>query len=150
MRRTHPRERAHRLRLGCGNGLRADIWEKFQERFAIPQILEFYAATEGNVSLYNVEGKVGAIGRVPPFLAHRFPLALVKFDAATGEPVRDADGRCIRCAPAKPARRSAQIAATARRMPAARSRATPTPRTPSAKSCATCSSTATPGSAPAI
>ncbi len=45
-------------------------------------ILEFYAATEGNFSLYNVEGKAGAIGRVPPFLAHRFPLALVKFDSA--------------------------------------------------------------------
>ena len=65
---THPREREHRLRLCCGNGLRADIWEKFQSRFAIPRILEFYAATEGNISLYNVEGKVGAIGRVPPFL----------------------------------------------------------------------------------
>ena len=65
------------------------MWEKFQKRFAIPRILEFYASTEGNVSLYNVEGKVGAIGRVPSFLTHRFPLALVKFDAATGEPARD-------------------------------------------------------------
>ncbi len=94
----HPRERAHRLRLACGNGLRADVWEKFQSRFDIPRILEFYAATEGNVSLYNVESKVGAVGRVPPFLTHRFPLALVKFDALTGEPERDATGRCIRCA----------------------------------------------------
>jgi len=94
----HPRAQAHRLRLCCGNGLRADVWEKFQDRFAVPRILEFYAATEGNVSLYNVEGKVGAIGRLPSFLAHRFPLKLVKFNAATGEPVRDANGRCIRCA----------------------------------------------------
>src|SRR5271167_1174604 len=92
-----PRERAHRLRLCCGNGLRADVWEKFQKRFAIPRIIEFYAATEGNVSLYNVEGKIGAVGRVPPFLASRLPLALVKFDAAAGEPVRDAGGSCIRC-----------------------------------------------------
>ena len=29
---------------------------------------------------------------------HRFPLALVQFDAASGEPARDDDGRCIRCA----------------------------------------------------
>jgi fatty-acyl-CoA synthase len=94
----HPRERAHRLRLCAGNGLAADVWEKFQRRFDIPKILEFYAATEGNVSLYNVEGKVGAIGRVPPFLKHRFPLALVKFDEATGAPLRDDNGRCIRCA----------------------------------------------------
>jgi fatty-acyl-CoA synthase len=94
----HPRERAHRLRMCCGNGLRADVWEKFQARFTIPQILEFYAATEGNVSLYNVDGKVGAIGRVPGFLAHRFPLALVKFDATAGAPARDSAGFCIPCA----------------------------------------------------
>jgi fatty-acyl-CoA synthase len=93
-----PREKQHRLRLCCGNGLRADIWQKFQDRFAIPKILEFYAATEGNVSLYNVEGKVGAIGRVPSFLAHRFPLALVKSDPATQEPIRDESGLCMRCA----------------------------------------------------
>ena len=93
-----PREKQHRLRLCCGNGLRADVWQKFQDRFAIPKILEFYAATEGNVSLYNVEGKVGAIGRVPSFLAHRFPLALVKFDPATLEPIRDEGGHCVRCA----------------------------------------------------
>jgi fatty-acyl-CoA synthase len=96
--RRNPRERAHRLRLCCGNGLRADVWEKFQERFAIPRILEFYASTEGNVSLFNVEGRVGAIGRVPPFLTHRFPLALVKFDGEAGAPARDGDGFCIRCA----------------------------------------------------
>jgi len=94
----NPRERAHRLRICCGNGLVADIWEKFQERFAIPRILEFYAATEGNFSLYNVEGKVGAVGRVPAFLAHRFPLALVKCDPATGEPTREPTGFCVRCA----------------------------------------------------
>jgi fatty-acyl-CoA synthase len=93
----HPRERAHRLRLACGNGLQADIWEKFQQKFAIPRILEFYAATEGNFSLYNVEGKVGAIGRVPSFLAHRFPLRLVRLDAVTTAPARDERGFCIRC-----------------------------------------------------
>ena len=97
----HPRERAHRLRLACGNGLRGDIWEKFQKRFAIPRILEFYASTEGNFSLYNVEGKVGAIGRVPSFLRHRFPLALVKFDEESGAPLRGQDGHCIRCATAE-------------------------------------------------
>ena len=96
---AHPREDDHRLRLACGNGLGADIWERFQRRFAIPRILEFYAATEGNVSLYNVEGKIGAIGRVPTFLKHRFPLALVQFDPVAQAPVRDADGFCLRCAP---------------------------------------------------
>jgi fatty-acyl-CoA synthase len=93
----HPREREHPLRLACGNGLRGDVWEKFQTRFAVPRILEFYASTEGNFSLYNVEGRVGAIGRVPTFLRHRFPLALVKFDEEAGAPVRGTDGLCVRC-----------------------------------------------------
>jgi fatty-acyl-CoA synthase len=85
----------HHLRLAVGNGLSADVWETFQTRFAIPQILEFYAATEGNFSLYNVEGKIGAIGRIPPFLAHRFPTAIVTFDHAMGLPARGADKFCI-------------------------------------------------------
>src|ERR1700716_3881016 len=95
----HPLETKHRLRLACGNGLRPDVWESFKTRFAIPHILEFYAATEGNLSLYNAEGKPGAIGRVPPFLAHRFPAAIVKSDAGSGEPLRDERGLCIPCAP---------------------------------------------------
>jgi len=44
------------------------------------------------------EGKVGAIGRVPCFLTHRFPLALVKFGAATAAPARGKDGFRVRCA----------------------------------------------------
>ena len=93
----YPRERAHRLRLSCGNGLRPEVWPEFRRRFGIPRNLEFYAATEANFSLYNCEDEPGAIGRIPPFLAHRFPVALVKFDVAAGEPVRGADGLCVRC-----------------------------------------------------
>ena len=95
----HPRETQHKLRLCCGNGLRGDVWEAFQHRFEIPKILEFYAATEGSVSLYNCEGKPGAIGRVPAFLAHRFPVALVKYNVETGEALRDDTGLCIKCGP---------------------------------------------------
>jgi len=90
-------ESRHRLRLACGNGLRGDIWEAFQARFSIPQILEFYAATEGNFSLFNVEGKPGAIGRITPLLAHRFPAAIVRVDAELGVPIRSADGLCVAC-----------------------------------------------------
>jgi fatty-acyl-CoA synthase len=90
-------ENRHRLRVVCGNGLRGDIWEDFQSRFAIPRILEFYAATEGNFSLFNVEGKPGAIGRIPPLLAHRFPASIVKVDADSGAPLRNADGLCVAC-----------------------------------------------------
>jgi fatty-acyl-CoA synthase len=96
---SNPQETAHRLRMCCGNGLRPDVWGVFKDRFRIPHILEFYAATEGNVSMFNVEGKPGAIGRVPPFLAHRFPTALVKLDVDTEQPIRNDQGWCIRCGP---------------------------------------------------
>jgi fatty-acyl-CoA synthase len=89
----------HRIRMACGNGLTSEIWDEFKDRFRIPRILEFYAATEGGVSLFNVEGKRGSIGRVPPYLAHRFSPALVLFDVDKGEPVRNEHGFCIRCAP---------------------------------------------------
>ncbi len=107
---THPRELQHRLRLACGNGLRADVWQRFQKRFAIPHLLEFYAATEGSVSLYNCEEKPGAVGRVPQFLAHRFPVALIGCDVETGEPLRSSDGFCIRCGPDETGEAIGQIA----------------------------------------
>jgi fatty-acyl-CoA synthase len=90
-------ETAHQLRLACGNGLSAGVWEEFQQRFCIPRILEFYAATEGGLSLFNVQGKPGAIGHIPPYLAHRFSPALVAFDFDKNEPRRDEYGFCIRC-----------------------------------------------------
>jgi fatty-acyl-CoA synthase len=92
-------ESAHRIRMACGNGLAPEVWERFKLRFSIPQILEFYAATEGGVSLFNVQGKCGAIGHIPAYLAHRFSPALVAFDVEKEEPVRNAQGFCIRCAP---------------------------------------------------
>jgi fatty-acyl-CoA synthase len=104
-------ERRHRLRIACGNGLSGAVWPAFQERFAIPRIVEFYAATEGNFSLFNVEGEPGAIGRVPGFMAHRFPAALVVYDPDTGAPARGPDGRCIRCPRGEPGEAIGRIAA---------------------------------------
>jgi fatty-acyl-CoA synthase len=93
----NPNETRHKVRLVCGNGLRPDIWQEFQSRFKIPHVLEFYAATEGNVSMFNFEGKAGAIGRIPWFLAHRFPTALVRFDVEREQPARNTQGFCIAC-----------------------------------------------------
>ena len=95
-------ETRHRIRMACGNGLAPEVWDRFKDRFCIPQILEFYGATEGAVSLFNVQGKPGAIGHVPAYLAHRFSPALVAFDIDKGEPVRNAQGYCIRCAANEP------------------------------------------------
>jgi fatty-acyl-CoA synthase len=93
----NPKERAHRLRAVCGNGLRPEIWPQFQERFKIPKILEFYGATEGNVTLFNFEGKQGAVGRLPWYAAHRFPIKIVRFDRERQQPLRNARGFCVEC-----------------------------------------------------
>ena len=102
----------HSLRLACGNGLRADVWEAFQSRFRIPEVLEYYAATEGTFSLYNCEGRVGAIGRIPAFLSHRYPVALIRCDLSSGAPARDGQGRCVRSVPGEPGEAIGRIAAT--------------------------------------
>ena len=93
----HPKETAHRLRLACGNGLRPDVWHDFKRRFRIPHIIEFYAATEGNVSLFNFEDKEGAVGRIPWFLERRFPTKVVRFDIDRQQPIRDPRGFCVEC-----------------------------------------------------
>jgi fatty-acyl-CoA synthase len=91
-------ESQHPLRLCCGNGLNAEVWTRFQHRFRIPHILEYYASTEGALSLFNTEERVGAIGRVPALLRHRQRVALIECDPDSGEPVRDEAGFCRRCA----------------------------------------------------
>ena len=106
---SSPHESSHRIRIACGNGMSPDVWQSFQERFQIPRILEFYASTEGGLSLFNAEGKPGAIGRVPPYLAHRFSPTLVKFDPEAGEPVRNAQGFCVPCDTNEPGEALARV-----------------------------------------
>ena len=95
----HPKEKLHRLRLCCGNGLRPDIWEEFRQRFAIPHIREFYAATEGNAIIFNFDGTAGSVGRVPGWARRIFPITIVRFDIDREEPLRGPDGLCIECGP---------------------------------------------------
>ena len=92
-----PHERDHAIRAITGNGLRPEIWDAFQRRFAIPKIIEFYGATEGNVSMLNYDGKKGAVGRVPSYMRGLIPTRIVRFDVEKEMPVRDADGFCIEC-----------------------------------------------------
>jgi len=92
-----PLERGHKIRAITGNGLRPEIWRQFQERFAIPRIVEFYGATEGNVSMLNYDGTVGAVGRVPDYLEWLLPSRVVRFNVEKEMPVRGPDGLCIEC-----------------------------------------------------
>jgi fatty-acyl-CoA synthase len=88
----------HRIRAITGNGLRPDIWQNFQTRFRIPKIVEFYGATEGNVSMLNYDGTVGAVGRIPSYMRGLMTTRIVKFDVEKEMPVRGPDGFCIECA----------------------------------------------------
>jgi len=94
-----PLERGHSIRAITGNGLRPEIWREFQDRFAIPRIVEFYGATESNVSMLNYDGTVGAVGRVPDYLEWLLPSRVVRFDVEKEMPVRGPDGLCIECGP---------------------------------------------------
>ncbi|KAM9124880.1 long-chain fatty acid transport protein 2 isoform 2-T2 [Pangshura tecta] len=86
----------HRVRIAIGNGIRADVWREFIRRFGDIRIVEFYAATEGNVGFINYTGKVGAVGRVNYFHKKMTHYELIKYDVEKDEPVRDENGYCIR------------------------------------------------------
>ncbi len=94
-----PEETQHKIRLAFGNGLRPDIWPQMKQRFRIPDILEFYGSTEGNVSLFNFDGREGAVGRVPKWLRKRFNIRVVQFDVEQETVVRGANGFCIEAGP---------------------------------------------------
>lgn len=87
-------EAEHSVRIAIGNGLRPEVWERFQPRFKLPRIMEFYGSTEGNVSLVNFDGRIGAIGRVPGYLQSRINVRLVQFDFDAEMPIRGPDGLC--------------------------------------------------------
>lgn len=94
-----PADRSHTIRMCFGNGLRPDVFEPFRQRFGIQQITEFYAATEGNITIFNFDSKAGAVGRIPKWMEHKFVVKIVRFDVGTESPVRGPDGCCIECAP---------------------------------------------------
>ena len=94
-----PQDGNHKIRLCYGNGLRPDVWIAFRDRFKIPEIREFYAATEGNVVLFNFDSKPGAVGRIPKWLERKFIIKIVRFDVEQEQPVRDENGHCIECPP---------------------------------------------------
>uniref|UniRef100_UPI0037E88A65 long-chain fatty acid transport protein 2-like n=1 Tax=Semicossyphus pulcher TaxID=241346 RepID=UPI0037E88A65 len=97
-----PNDQIHKVRLAIGNGMRADVWSDFISRFGNVEMREFYGATEGNFSLLNYSGKIGAVGR-DTFL-HRllFKYAVIKYDVDEEKPVRDSSGFCIEAARGEP------------------------------------------------
>jgi fatty-acyl-CoA synthase len=82
-----PTDRAHRVRVISGNGLRPAIWDDFTKRFGIERVCEFYAASEGNTAFLNVFNLDKTTGICPS------PVAFVDYDGETGDPLRDDRGR---------------------------------------------------------
>jgi fatty-acyl-CoA synthase len=107
-------ETRHKIRLAFGNGLRPDIWPVMKQRFRIPEILEFYGSTEGNVSMFNFDGREGAIGRAPKWLRNRFNVRLVQFDVEAEAAVRGTNGLCIEAGPGQIGECIGQIGGDAR------------------------------------
>lgn len=89
-----PSEGNHPLRLIAGSGMRADLWRRVEARFGPIGIREFYASTEGNLVLANVADKPGALGRPMPGTNE---LAVVAYDFAANDFVRDSQGHARRC-----------------------------------------------------
>ncbi|KAL4964112.1 putative bifunctional fatty acid transporter/acyl-CoA synthetase (FAT1) [Aspergillus stella-maris] len=96
-----PYDQNHTCIVAAGNGLRGDIWERFRERFNVPEIREFYRSTEGIAKYDNFgfgswgAGKVGFSGP----LKRRFDddTLIVKYDTKTEMPYRDPKtGFCIK------------------------------------------------------
>ncbi|QDG49580.1 long-chain-acyl-CoA synthetase [Persicimonas caeni] len=95
-----PNEHRHPVRMFVGNGMRAEVWNKLVDRFGRVRVLEFYGSTEGNVVLANFGGeKAGSVGRPLPGTDE---ITLVRYDAASGQPLRDDAGRLRSCGDDEP------------------------------------------------
>ena len=97
-----PADREHGLRMVYGNGMRPDVWGRFQDRYGIPKVCEFYGSTEGGLShltiqegdfLRNAVGHDGLIRRwqlrdeIVPVLVDSETNAIVR-DPQTGFAIR--------------------------------------------------------------
>jgi fatty-acyl-CoA synthase len=91
-----PTDRAHKVRLIAGNGLRPEIWDEFTSRFNIARVCEFYAASEGTTAFINMFNVPKSAGCAP------MPAAYVQYDTDTGAPLRGADGRVQRVPTGQP------------------------------------------------
>ncbi|OHE99706.1 AMP-binding enzyme [Colletotrichum orchidophilum] len=89
-----PRDKDHNIHGVFGNGCRPDVWKRFQERFGIDTICEFYNSTEGALGLRNLSrgdffanalGHHGLLLR----LKYRNMVVPVQIDAETGNIIRD-------------------------------------------------------------
>lgn len=88
-------ERSHSVKVAHGNGLRSDIWAKFKERFNIPIVNEFYAATECPFSITNYQkgnkavGACGSYGTLATYILRTTRWNIAAIDSDSQDLYRD-------------------------------------------------------------
>ena len=91
----HPGEHDHSIRFFVGSGIPRSLLRRVLERFAPADVLDFWATSEGEAILANIDaGKPGALGRPLPGSAE---VRVVRWDAEAGEIVTGPDGYAIEC-----------------------------------------------------
>lgn len=79
-------ERDNKVTKVVGNGMRPEIWGKFKERFQIEEVLELYAASDGNVIFTNTFNVDNCVGWSPT------EIAIVEYDVEDDEVIYDKNG----------------------------------------------------------
>ncbi|HNN28916.1 MAG TPA: long-chain-acyl-CoA synthetase, partial [Agitococcus sp.] len=85
-----PEDKAHRVRKMVGNGMRANIWGPFKNRFGVEEVYELYGSSEGNIGFNNIFNFDNTVGFCP------LPYSIVKYDKENDSFVRDANGFMIK------------------------------------------------------
>lgn len=90
----HPLDKVHKVRCMYGNGLRPDVWLRFRERFAVPEVAEFFNSSEGVLALFiwnRGDYSVNCVGHHGGLLRHILQNVYVpvEVDHQTNEIVRD-------------------------------------------------------------
>ncbi|KAF2430365.1 acetyl-CoA synthetase-like protein [Tothia fuscella] len=89
-----PKDKDHKVRVMFGNGLRPDVWKRFQDRFGIDTVAEFFNSTEGVFGLLNVcrgpflQKTVGHHGAIMRYNLRDYYVA-AEIDHETGDLWRD-------------------------------------------------------------
>lgn len=78
----------HTVKKMIGYGLKNHQWKTFKQRFGIEEILELYAANEGNIGFNNLLNLDYTVGFSP------MSFEVVKYNLDTKHPTRDKNGYC--------------------------------------------------------
>ncbi|SHG69225.1 fatty-acyl-CoA synthase [Thermosyntropha lipolytica DSM 11003] len=88
-------EKKHGVKKVLSNGMPADLFTPFKERFNIPRIVEIYGTTENVGILVNIDEIPGMCGCL--YLGGEKQAEVVRYNEETDDFARDEEGRLIRC-----------------------------------------------------